>query len=121
MAESKLCSLSMEFSVRLLKTTEGVKGHYSIINQLERAATSIGANIYEATYAQSTPDFISKLQIALKESHETEYWLELLEKTEILSSDVIVPLKNSCGTIRRLLIASVNTAKNNLKKGKPTC
>ncbi len=51
---------------------------YSIVNQLERSATSIGANIREAKYAHSKPDFISKLQISLKECYETEYWLKLM-------------------------------------------
>ncbi len=103
----------MQFAVELLKTTETIKGHYAIINQLERSATSIGANIYEANYAQSRSDFISKLQIALKECHETSYWLELLEKTDIIKSEIIKPLKNNCGTIRRILISSINTAKSN--------
>ncbi len=104
----------MQFAVEVLKTTETIKGHYAIINQLERSATSIGANIYEANYAQSRADFISKLQIALKECHETAYWLELLEKTDIIKFEIIKPLKNNCGTIRRILISSINTAKSNI-------
>ena len=76
MAESKLRNLSVEFSVKIIKLCENIKGHYSLANQLERSATSIGANIHEANYAQSKNDFISKLQIALKECYETEYWLD---------------------------------------------
>ena len=76
MAENKLAELSMDFAVKVLKLTDGMKGHYSIVNQLERSATSIGANIREAKYAHSRPDFIAKLQIALKECSESEYWLE---------------------------------------------
>ncbi|MBQ8267434.1 MAG: four helix bundle protein, partial [Clostridia bacterium] len=83
MRENKLANLSMEFAVKILKLTETPKGYYSITNQLERSATSIGANIREANYAQSKPDFISKLQIALKECYETEYWLELIEKADV--------------------------------------
>ena len=64
MAESKLRSLSVEFSVKIIKLCDNIKGHYSITNQLERSGTSIGANIHEANYAQSKKDFISKLQIA---------------------------------------------------------
>ena len=116
MTESKLRQLSMQFAVEILKTTETIKGHYSIKNQLERAATSIGANIYEANYAQSRADFVSKLQIALKECHETAYWLELLEKTDIIKIEVIKPLQDSCGTIRRILISSINTTKRNENK-----
>ncbi len=81
------------------------------MNQLERSTTSIGANIHEANYAQSRADFVSKLQIALKECFETEYWLELFEKSGLLDSDVSKDLLSKCGTIRRILVASINTAK----------
>lgn len=114
MAESKLREQSTDFAVKVIKLCETMKGHYSLVNQLERSATSIGANIREANYAQSKPDFIAKLQIALKECYETEYWLELFVKSEILSRDTVSGLYNQCGTIRRMLIASLNTAKGNL-------
>ena len=71
MAENKLADLSMDFAVKILKMTDCIKGHYSLINQLERSATSIEANIHEAQYAQGTKDFISKFEIALKEASET--------------------------------------------------
>ena len=77
MKENKLADLSIDFAVEILKMCENIKGHYSIVNQLERSATSIGANIRKANYAHSKPDFISKLQISLKECYETEYWLNL--------------------------------------------
>lgn len=114
MAESKLREQSTDFAVKVIKLCETMKGHYSLVNQLERSATSIGANIREANYAQSKPDFIAKLQIALKECYETEYWPELFVKSEILSRDTVSGLYNQCGTIRRMLIASLNTAKGNL-------
>ena len=60
-------------------------------------------------------DFVARLQIALKECYETEYWLELFVKSEILSKETITGLYNQCGTIRRVLIASINTAKKNMK------
>ncbi len=84
MTESKLRNLSVEFSVKMIKLCEGIRGHYSLTNQLERSSTSIGANIHEANYAHSKNDFISKLQIALKECYETEYWLELFSKQNAL-------------------------------------
>ncbi len=112
MAESKLRQLSMEFSVDILKKTETIKGHYALVNQLERCATSIGANIYEANYAHSRADFIAKLQIALKECHETAYWLELLQKADIADPAGIKSLTDRCGTIQRLLVSSINTAKS---------
>ena len=80
MSESKLRELSTDFAVRIIKLCEAIKGHFSLVNQLERSATSIGANIREANYAHGKPDFIAKLQIALKECYETEYWLELFVK-----------------------------------------
>ena len=113
MAESKLRELSTDFAVKIIRLCENVKGHYSLVNQLERSATSIGANIREANYANGKADFIAKLQIALKECYETEYWLELFVKSELLSMDTVKDLYNQCGTIRRMLIASINTAKSN--------
>ena len=113
MKENKLVDLSMELSVNTIKFCETVKGHYSLVNQLERSATSIGANIREANYAHGKADFIAKLQIALKECYETEYWLELFIKAELCTQAEIKELYNSCGTIRRLLIASINTSKEN--------
>lgn len=111
MAESKLRSLSVDFSVNAVKMCDGIKGHHSLVNQLERSATSIGANIHEANYAQSKADFVAKLQISLKESYETEYWLELFIKSGILEPETAKVLYAQCGTIRRLLISSLNTAK----------
>lgn len=113
--ENKLVDLSMDFSVKIIKLCETIKGHYSLVNQLERSATSIGANIHEANYAHGKPDFIAKLQIALKECYETEYWLELFVKSNILNREIAVDLYNQCGTIRRILITSINTAKENAK------
>ncbi len=112
MAESKLAIASMDFAVKILKLCDGIKGHYSIINQLERSATSIGANIREANYAHSKPDFISKLQISLKECYETEYWIELMLKSDLLQQDIANTLLHDCGSIRRMLISSINTMKN---------
>ena len=66
MADSKLRDMSTEFAVKVIKVCDSVKGHYSLVNQLERSATSIGANIREAAYAHGKADFIAKLQISLK-------------------------------------------------------
>ena len=115
MSASKLRELSTDFAVKIIKLCETIKGHYSLVNQLERSATSIGANIRESNYAHSKADFIAKLQIALKECYETEYWLELFVKSEILSKETVTGLYNQCGTIRRILIVSISTAKENTK------
>ena len=113
MASAKLSDLSMDFAVSVLKICESIKGHYSLVNQLERSATSIGANIREANYAHSRADFISKLQIALKECYETEYWLELLKRANICTQDSVSSLHHDSGSLRRMLISSINTAKSN--------
>ena len=115
MADSMLRELSPDFAVKIIKLCETINGHYSLVNQLERSATSIGANIREANYAHGKTDFIAKLQIALKECYEAEYWLELFVKSDILGREAAVDLYNQCGTIRRMLIASINTAKENMK------
>ena len=98
MSESKLRDLSMDFAVKAVKMCDGIKGHYSLVNQLERSATSIGANIHEANYAHGKADFIAKLQISLKECYETEYWLELFVKTELIereqAKDLYNPMRN---------------------------
>ena len=114
MAKNKLADLSMDFAVKILKMTDGIKGHYSLINQLERSATSIGANIRGAKYAHSKADFVSKLQIALKECYETEYWLELMQKSDIFTDDIVKTFLHDSGAIRRMLISSINTTKTNM-------
>ena len=73
MAESKLRNLSTDFAVKIIKLCGEIKNHHSLVNQLERSSTSIGANIHEANYAYGKADFIAKLQISLKECYETEY------------------------------------------------
>ena len=113
MKENKLVELSMDFAIKIIKLCETIKGHYSLVNQLERSATSIGANIHEANYAHGKPDFIAKLQIALKECSESEYWLELLIESGYYSDKSILDL---CVEIKRILISSINTAKEHLQK-----
>ena len=110
MPENKLANLSTDFAIKILKLTDSMKGHYSLTNQLERSGTSIGANIREAKYAHSRSDFIAKLQIALKECSESEYWLELLIESGYYDDATIL---EQCIEIKKLLIASINTAKNN--------
>ena len=118
MSESKLRNLSIDFSVQIINLVKDLKSkHESVIsNQIGRSGTSIGANIYEANYAQGKKDFISKLEIALKESSETGYWLELLFKTNYIDEATFKTLSNQCATIRTLLIASCKTAKSNQNK-----
>ena len=112
MRENKLADLSMNFAVNALHLSGSVEGHYSLKNQFERSATSIGANIREANYAQSKADFLSKLQIALKECYETEYWLELFVRANVVEEKKVKDMLHDCGEIRRILVASITTLKN---------
>lgn len=111
MADNLLVELSIEFAVKIVKMTDEIQGKAVLKNQILKSGTSIGANVHEANYAQSKADFVSKLQIALKECYETEYWLELFSKTNIIDIKQYSELKNDCGKIRRILISSVNTTK----------
>ncbi len=117
MRENKLTELSMDFSVDIINLVKYLKSnHESIIsNQIGRSGTSIGANIHEAQYAQGKKDFISKLEIALKEASETGYWLELLHKTNYIDEQSYKVLSAKCSSLRVMLIASCKTAKENVK------
>ena len=100
------------FAIEVSDICDDIKGCTVYTNQLLRCSSSIGANIHEAKYAQSRADFINKLEIALKESFETEYWLELLFRKKKIPDSTYKSLINKCGTIRRKLIASITTAKS---------
>lgn len=117
MSENKLLDLSFEFAVAIVNLIDDIsvpKSSY-MINQLARAGTSVGANIHEAQYAQSKKDFIAKMEIALKESNETSYWLKLMYETKRIDIHTYQYTEKLCGNIRRLLIATCKTAKENLK------
>ena len=116
--ENKLVDLSMKFAVQIVELVDEIEVKKSgyMLNQLGRAGTSIGANICEAQYAHSKADFIAKLEISLKESFETSYWLQLLFKTGRINEQTFINADKLCGNIRRLLIASCTTAKENSKK-----
>ena len=117
MAESKLCELSMEFSVDIINLVKYLKAnHESVIaNQIGRSGTSIGANIHEAQYAQGKKDFISKLEIALKEASEIGYWLELAYRTNYIDEKQYKTLSDKCTTLRVMLVSSCRTAKASLE------
>ena len=118
MKEFKLAELSMEFSVDIINLVKQLKeNRESIIsNQIGRSGTSIGANIHEAQYAQGKKDFVSKLEIALKEASETGYWLELLRKSNYIDDQTYKMLSTKCASLRVMLIASCRTAKQNAKQ-----
>ena len=119
MAESIMLDKAKDFAVEIInlcKSIKETKKESIITNQLMRSGTSIGANIHESKYAHGTADFISKMQIALKECYESEYWLELLSRTDYISNEEYKIIVNSCGQIRRMLISSINTVKEKSEK-----
>ena len=117
MKQNILIDKSIDFAARIVKLQKYLakdKRETIISKQIVRSGTSIGANINEANYGQSKADFISKLHISLKETAETEYWLRLLVKSELLTMEEGESLLNDCLNIKRLLISSINTAKKNI-------
>ena len=117
MRDDKLSIYSMDLAVEIINLVKELKiNKESIIaNQIGRSGTSIGANIREAQYAHGKADFISKMQIALKEANETGYWLELLLKTKYIDEEKYRSLNSKCTSIKAMLISSINTTKENMK------
>lgn len=113
MKENVLVEKSKRFAIDIINLCENIKGSTSVVNQLIRSGTSIGANIHEAQYAHGKNDFVAKFEISLKECSETGYWLELLFETNKINEVTYKDLKQRAGLIRRLLIASCKTAKEN--------
>lgn len=110
---SPLQDKSKAFALEIIRVCNEIKRSKResvLTNQLIRSGTSIGANIREAMYAHSKADFIAKLQIALKECSESEYWLELLLESGYWEDAAVL---HRCTEVKRLLIASINTAKKN--------
>ena len=114
MTNDKLAEQSMDFAVQIIELVKQLKEHREsvISNQVGRSGTSIGANIREAKYAHGRADFISKMQIALKEANETGYWLELLYRTGYISKEQHTALESKCKSLRAMLVSSINTAKS---------
>ena len=115
MKDNIILSKSKAFAVRVVRLCRYLreeKKEYVLSKQLLRCGTSIGANVHEAKYAQSTDDFISKNSIALKEASETEYWLELLYETEYLNKAAYDSIAEDCSELVRLLTAIVKTTKD---------
>ena len=117
MKPDRLAELSLELGIEIMRLSHRLEERNERVAsyQICKSGTSIGANIREAHYAQSKADFISKLQIALKETNETYYWLELLQGAEYISIETFTRLSESCNELRVLLIKSINTAKQNTK------
>ena len=111
--KNELREMSITFALLISDMCDTVDGCKTYVNQLIRSSSSVGANLHEAKYAQSRADFIHKLEIALKECSETEYWLELLVRKNKLTEEQFHKANTMRGTIQRKLIASITTAKRN--------
>ena len=112
MTESPLMIKSKELALEVIKACKELrisKCESALISQFLRSGTSVGANVREAQYAHGTADFIAKLQIALKECSETEYWIELLLESGYYSDNGVL---DKCVEVKKILISSVNTAKS---------
>jgi four helix bundle protein len=112
MTDSPLIIKSKEFALEIIKVCNYIKQTKKervLTNQLICSGTSIGANIREAFYAHGRADFIAKLQIALKECSESEYWLELLIESGYYDNKDII---EKCVEVKKLLVSSINTAKS---------
>ncbi|WP_455674742.1 four helix bundle protein [Phocaeicola sp.] len=115
MRENVVKQKSMEFAVRgvnLYRFLVNERKEFVLSKQLLRAGTSIGANIREAEHAQSRADFINKLSIALKEANETEYWLELLMRTDYIDQKQYESINNDSIELNKLLITIIKTTRN---------
>lgn len=111
----------MFFSIRMVELYQKLsneKHEYVMSKQALRSGTSIGANIREAKRAQSTPDFYSKLTVSLKEADETQYWLELLNKTGYINDDAFKSINSDCDELVRLLVSITRTVRNKMAKNK---
>lgn len=116
MEENLLIDKSLNFAARIVKLNHYLiktKKEHIISKQIIRSGTSIGANINEANYGQSKADFISKLHIALKETAKTEYWIKLLYLSKYIDEKMCQSLLSECLEIKKILVASINTAKKN--------
>ena len=117
MRNSQLVIQSEEFSVIIVLLSDKLNAqrNYDISSQILNSGTSIGANIAEAVYAESTADFAHKLKIALKEANETEQWLKLLFMSGKIDEFVYQPIIDRCLSLKRMLIAAQNTIRVKLE------
>lgn len=103
------------FAIRVVKLCHMLRDrsreHYSMINQLSRSGTSIGANLAEAVMAQTHPDFIAKVQISLKECGETSFWLDIMHETGVINNTEYVSIDSDCDELIRILVSILKTAK----------
>ena len=121
MKESEVRARAKKLAIHIIAECDKIdfrKARGVLVNQIVRSATSIGANIHEANYGASKADFANKLQIALKECYETEYWLDILQSTNCISEEKTKEFLQECGIIRRMLVKAINTIRQGLEGDK---
>ncbi len=117
--DSLLHTKSYAFALRVISMNRYLREEvqeFVLSKQILRSGTAIGALIRESEFAQSQADFINKLSIALKEANETDYWLNLLHDSQYINEISFDSMENDCGELIALLISSIRTVKNNMKK-----
>ncbi len=118
MSENIILDKSFDFAVKIVKLYKKIikeKKEFVLSKQIMKSGTSIGALVREAQHAESKADFIHKLSIALKEAHETEYWLQLLKETDFISESMFESLNYNIDEILSLLVSIIKTTKENHK------
>lgn len=103
--------MAIQFALDVSNVCEGISGCRAYVDQLIRSSSSIGANLFEARYAQSNADFVHKLEISLKECYESEFWLELLFRKGKINKECFATLNETRGKLQRKLISSISTVK----------
>ena len=118
--DSQLHAKSYVFALRIIRMTKFLrenKQEFILSKQILRSGTAIGALVRESEFAQSRPDFINKLSVALKEANETDYWLNLLKDSDYIANNSFDSIDSDCGELIALLISSIKTVKNNMNAG----
>ena len=113
MAKNYLLVYSEQLAINIELMCQDLKASSNTLFQIRKSSSSVYANIREANYGQSKSDMVSKFEIALKECSETEGWLKLLFNTNAIEEEAFKDYRNLCGRIRRMLIASCKTLKEN--------
>jgi len=116
--ENVIVEKSKAFAIRIIRLYQHLETKHKgfpLLKQLLNSGTSIGANVKESVFAQSTKDFVSKLKISLKETNETEYWLELLVATDYITDKEFQSINTDCIEIKKILISIINSTDNNSK------
>ena len=114
---SVVADKSLAFAVRIVSLAKYLrdKKEYELANQIIRSGTSIGANISEAQYAQSSKDFLAKMYIASKEAGETRYWLKLLHASKLINEKMFKSLNQDINEISKILVSIIKTKEENIK------